>query len=59
MSMKNILRRATTAAIESDPQAYGFKEPWQAEARIRMAPRFRAALSDGEFREGLQNGEVK
>jgi hypothetical protein len=59
VSMKNLLRRATTAATEPGPQAYGFREPRQAEARIRMAPRFRVALSDEEFRNGLQNGDVK
>ena len=59
MSMKNLLRRATTAATEPGPQAHGLREPRQAEVRIRMAPRFRAALSNGEFRDGLQNGDVK
>jgi hypothetical protein len=56
VSMKNLLRRVTTAA---GPQACGDKEPWPAEARIHIAPRFRAVLSDGEFRDGLQNGDAK
>jgi hypothetical protein len=34
--MKNLLRRATTAATEPGPQACGAIEPWQAEARIRI-----------------------
>jgi hypothetical protein len=57
--MNNLLRRATTTATEPGPQACGFKEPWQAEARIHMALRFRVALSDEEFHDGLQNGDVK
>ena len=57
--MKNLLQRATTAATEPGPEACGYIEPWQAEARIRIAPRFGAALTDGEFRDVLQNGDVK
>ena len=54
MSMKNLLRRVTTAANEAGPQACG-----PAEARFHIAPRFRAVLSDGEFRDGLQDGDAK
>ena len=32
---------------------------WQAESRIRIGPRLRAALSDGNFRDVLQNGDAK
>jgi hypothetical protein len=56
--MKNLLRRATAAATEPGPQACGYVEPRQAETRIRITPRFRAALSGGKFRD-LQNGDVK
>jgi hypothetical protein len=59
VSMKNLLRRATMAAPEPGPQACAYLDPWQAEAGIRMAPRLRADLADGEFRDGLQNGEEK
>lgn len=59
MSMNHLLQRATTAAAEPFPQACVYIEPWQTEAGIRMAPRFRAALSDGQFRDVLQNGDVK
>ena len=58
MSMKNLLRRATTAATEPDHQAHGLRGPRQAEVRIRMTPRFRVALSNKKFRNGLQNGDV-
>jgi hypothetical protein len=47
------------AAPEPGPQACAYLDPWQAEAGIRMAPRLRADLADGEFRDGLQNGEEK
>jgi hypothetical protein len=57
--MKNLLQRATTAAAEPGPRACVYIERWQTEARIRMAPRFRAALTDGLFRDVLQNGDVK
>jgi hypothetical protein len=57
--MNHLLQRATTAAIEPGPQASVYIERWQMEARIRMAPRLRAALSDGQFRDVLQNGDVK
>jgi hypothetical protein len=57
--MKNLLRRATTAAAEPGRQVCGRIEPWQADAPIRIAPRFPAALSDGEFRDVLQDGDVK
>ena len=59
MSMKNLIRRADTAATEPGPLACSYIEPWQAAARIRVAPRFRAALSDGEFGDVLQNGDAK
>jgi hypothetical protein len=59
VSMKNLLRRVTTAANEAGPQACGDIDPWPAEARLHIAPRFRAVLSDGEFRDGLQNGDAK
>jgi hypothetical protein len=59
VSMKNLLRRATTAATEAGPQACGDIDPWPAEARIHLAPRFRAALSGAEFRDVLQNGDAK
>ena len=59
MSMKNLLRRATTAATEPGPRACGHIERWPAEARIHIAPRFRAAFSDGEVGDVLQNGDAK
>jgi hypothetical protein len=59
VSMKNLLQRATTAATEPAPQACGSIERWQTEARIRIARRFRAALSGGDFRDVLRNGDVK
>ncbi len=59
MSMKNLIRRAGTAATEPAPRACGYTEPGQAEARVRIAPRFRAALSDGELDDVLQNGDAK
>ena len=57
--MKNLLQRATTAAAAPDSQACVYIERWQTEARIRMVPHFRAALTDGQFRDVLQNGDVK
>jgi hypothetical protein len=57
--MKNLLRRETTAATEPGPQACGYVEPRQAEARVRIAPLFRDALAGGEFRDVWQNGDVK
>ena len=59
MSMKDLIRRGSTADTEPGPRACGYTEPWQAEVRIRIAPRFRAALSDGEFGDVLQNGDAK
>ena len=59
VSMKNLLQRATTAAAAPDSQACVYIERWQTEARVRMAPRFRAASSNGQFRDVLQNGDVK
>jgi hypothetical protein len=59
VSMKNLFQRATTAAPEPGPQACGYIERWQAEARTRIAPRFRAAFSDGEFCDVSQNGDAK
>ena len=58
MSMNNLLQRATTATAEPGPQACVYIERWQTEARIRMVPHFRAALTDGQFRDVLQNGDV-
>jgi hypothetical protein len=45
------------ATTEPGPQACGYIE--RAGARIRTAPRLRAALLDGEFRDVLQNGDMK
>jgi hypothetical protein len=59
VSMNHLLQRATTAAAEPGLQACVYIELWQTGAGIRMAPRFRAALSDGQFRNVLQNGDVK
>ena len=53
------LNTGSTGALVSGLQACVFVEPRQTEARIRMAPRFRAAISDGELRDVLQNGDVK
>ena len=59
MSMKNPIQRATMAATEPDPQACGYIERWPAAVRIHIAARFRAAFSDGEFVDVLQNGDAK
>ena len=59
MSMNNLVGRATASATEPGPQACGHIKPWQAESRIRIAPRFWAALSGGEFRDVLQKGRCK
>jgi hypothetical protein len=59
VSMKNPFQRATTAAIEPGPQQCGYIKRWPAEARIHIAPRFRAVLSDGAFCDGSQNGDAK
>jgi hypothetical protein len=59
VSVNKLLQRAITAAAEPGLKEFVFVEPWQTEARIRMAPRFRAAISDGELRDVLQNGDVK
>jgi hypothetical protein len=57
--MKNLLPRASMADIEPGPPVCGHLEPRPAEDRIHIEPRFRAAISDGEFRDVLQNGDVR
>jgi hypothetical protein len=59
VSVNKRLQRAITAAAERGLQSSVCVEPWQTEARIRMAPRFLAAISDGVLRDVLQNGDVK
>jgi hypothetical protein len=59
VSMKNLLRRATTAATESGPPACDYLEPRHAEARIRIALCFRDAVSGGKSRDLWHNGDVK
>ncbi len=48
VSIKNLRPSVTTAATEPDPRA-----------RIRIAPRFPAAISGGELRDVLQNGAAR
>jgi hypothetical protein len=57
--MNHLLQRAATAAVQPGLQVCVYVGPWRTEARIGMTPRFRAALSDGQFRDVLQNGDVK
>jgi hypothetical protein len=57
--MNNLVGRATASANVPGPQACGHIKPLQAEPRIRIAPRFCAALAGGECRDVLQNGDVK
>jgi hypothetical protein len=59
VSMKNLLPRSAMADTELGTRACGHIEPRPAGARIQIALRFRAVISNGEFRHVWQNGDAR